>query len=374
MIVCIAQEKVKATMSTKVVEVSKLINGDVLAYPVVDANGKLLLSDGTVLTDSLIEHISKTKSEASVVVKNTEQNNPYDKMTRELAVGDFDRSRIAHSISVVMKDIYGLKINDRRYEYMSEAIKTSANGIISASNNSGNGIDIYSQGNILFDEYLHNHSVNVSIVSMAIAAAGGMTDDDVFAVGKSAALHDIGKKLVPQNIINKNGALTSEEFDAVKQHTEVGYRILMHCGPRFFHAAVAAKQHHERFDGSGYPAGLSGSEIAAFSKIISMADVYDALTSNRCYKKAYLPHDAYEYIIGNSGSQFDPEVVNWFMKAVAIYPVGLNVVLNTGQRGVVIGSLSQARHRPIVRVDNQDIYLCSADKQHIFIQEILWKI
>ena len=126
-------------------------------------------------------------------------------------------------------------------------------------------------------------------------------------------MHDIGKVGIPDAILNKPGKLTAQEFDVMKTHSELGYEMLnVSKRPLLKAAAIVAHQHHEKFDGSGYPRGLKGDDIHVFGRITAIADVFDALGSDRCYKRAWVDTDIFQFIRELSGSQFDPQIVDIF--------------------------------------------------------------
>lgn len=162
------------------------------------------------------------------------------------------------------------------------------------------------------------HIRRVSEYSRALAKAMGYTDAETENLRLASIMHDIGKLLVPSEILEKPARLTDEEFAEIKKHTTYGGQLLDHVeGDVMVLAREVALQHHERADGKGYPAGLSGDDVSLAGRIVAVADVYDALTSRRSYKDAWKPSDAYDEILRCSGTQFDPEVVDAFVR---VYP------------------------------------------------------
>ncbi|MBL0386613.1 HD-GYP domain-containing protein [Tumebacillus sp. ITR2] len=219
------------------------------------------------------------------------------------------------------------------------------------------------------DNYLYSHSVNVGIYSAALGLALGLKHDQLLDLGIGAMLHDIGKTQIPMEILMKPGKLTPEEFAIMKEHTTIGYNMLREHPDIPLIAAHCALQHHERLDGSGYPRGLKADEIHLYGQIVGIADVYDALTSHRVYRKAFLPHEALEMLFASSNG-FDHELIRKFRDNVALYPIGLTVVLNTGERAVVVDINTKFPHRPILRVlqneDGEDIPTREIDlSQHL---------
>ncbi len=165
------------------------------------------------------------------------------------------------------------------------------------------------------DEYTKGHSQRVSDYSVAIATELGMDKQDIEGIRYIALLHDIGKIGVPDNILNKAGRLTNEEFSIMKMHTVAGGEILKDIDA-IKDLAVGAKYHHERYDGKGYPEGLKGEEIPYVARIICVADAYDAMTSNRVYRKRLSAEDVAKEIEKCSGSQFDPVIAETFLKLI----------------------------------------------------------
>jgi HD-GYP domain-containing protein (c-di-GMP phosphodiesterase class II) len=202
----------------------------------------------------------------------------------------------------------------------------------------------------LSDGELYHHSVNVTLFALAVGMGMGMPRDQLIELGMGSLLHDVGKLRVPETILKKPGRLTEEEFEYIKLHTAYGYELLSVVPDLPKASARVALQHHERFDGSGYPRGLVGEEIHLYSRITGAVDVYEALTANRVYRCAYLPHQAYELLLGGGGSQFDPAVIDSFVSTIAIYPVGMTLLLSNGYRAVVTRSPKRQTQRPVVRI------------------------
>ena len=162
------------------------------------------------------------------------------------------------------------------------------------------------------DPHTHEHIIRVQRYAVAIALQMGLIGDDLEAVSTGALLHDIGKLGIPENVLLKRGLLSTREYDEVKKHPEIGATIL---GPVKFPWPVLAvvRHHHEKWDGSGYPDGLQGEKIPLAARIMAVADVYDALTSDRSYREAWTHDRAVEWIKGEAGRHFDPKVVKAFL-------------------------------------------------------------
>jgi len=200
-----------------------------------------------------------------------------------------------------------------------------------------------------YDDYTYIHSLNVTIYSIAIALSLGFNDSQITELAISALLHDIGKTLIPKEIINKPDKLTEAEYEIVKRHSMDAAKILAKKRASYT-ICDAVLSHHEKYDGTGYPYGLMGNKIPINGRIIAVADVYDALTSNRTYRKPYYTNEAIEYLIGSSGSHFDPAIVKAFLTKVTPYPVGMCVTLSDGRSCVVVKTNKNFPLRPTVKI------------------------
>lgn len=165
------------------------------------------------------------------------------------------------------------------------------------------------------------HTRRISELSRALAGLAGLSDEEVETLRYASPLHDVGKIGIPDQILLKPGKLEPDEFDVMKQHTVIGGKILSEAGryPLLEAGRVIALQHHEKWDGSGYPLGLSGEQIHIFARIVSIVDVFDALTSERPYKKAFPLEKAQAIMIKGLGSFFDPHLLELFMGHIYLF-------------------------------------------------------
>jgi HD-GYP domain-containing protein (c-di-GMP phosphodiesterase class II) len=175
-------------------------------------------------------------------------------------------------------------------------------------------------------------------------------EDRLSTLGVGLLLHDIGKLSVPGEILRKAGPLTDDEWQAVRAHPTLGFQILRKAEGISPLARAVVRSHHERWNGAGYPDGQVGQQIHQFARIAAVADVFDALTSDRYYRRALSLHEGYDYVVSRSGFDFDPEVVDVFQSLVAPFPPGTPVVLSDGHCGVVVEAKQHAVKTPIVRI------------------------
>ncbi len=186
-----------------------------------------------------------------------------------------------------------------------------------------------------YDEYTSYHSVNVLILSLALASMLPLDRSALMILGTGALLHDLGKVTIPTSIVNKAGPLSSAEWEIMRHHPVVGADILI--GQPGVHplSVVVAYEHHARYDLKGYPTIMEKRGISLFSRIVEIADVYDAMTSDRPYQKAKDPHTAIRYLVKNRGTVFDPLMVKVFVDMLGFFPVGTLVRIATGETGIV---------------------------------------
>jgi putative nucleotidyltransferase with HDIG domain len=200
------------------------------------------------------------------------------------------------------------------------------------------------------DDHTYQHSVAVSVLMIALGKQLGMEGDKLKSLGMAGMLHDIGKMLVPGEILNKPGKLTPTEFDIIKTHTQHGWEILKACDDVDDITLDVCLHHHERIDGTGYPEQLSGEAISLFSRMAAVCDVYDGMTSDSCYKKAISPAEAIRKMAELQSKYFDQTVFHAFVKAVGIYPTGTLVKLKSGRLAVVAEQSTKSLTTPIVKV------------------------
>lgn len=226
----------------------------------------------------------------------------------------------------------------------------------------------------VFDDCTYNHSLGVAIISIAIGGEMNLSEKQLITLCTAALLHDIGKIRIPIEIIEKRGPLTPEEFKLMKRHPVYGAEFLRKLGFVSRNIYDAVLYHHEKVDGSGYPDHLKDTEIPILSRIIAVADVYDALTAKRPYRNPAKPQEAIEYIMGGCGSSFDYDVVQAFLRRVSPYPMGYRVMLFDGQYAIVTKENPSNPLRPCIRLLNnpmEEIDLSSRlDAQSLVIKEL----
>jgi HD-GYP domain-containing protein (c-di-GMP phosphodiesterase class II) len=225
------------------------------------------------------------------------------------------------------------------------------------------------------DQYTHRHSVNVTALGLLLGRAYWRTegwvdyrgerrwdriDERLAKLGMGLLLHDIGKMVVPSEVLNKPGKLDAEEWELMQSHPDAGVALLDSATVSPLVRSVV-RDHHERYDGSGYPRGIAGDHIGEFPRLAAVADVYDAITSQRPYAAAAPAHVGVKVIAEGGGRAFDPALVGVFRRIVMPYPVGTEVRLPDGRIGVVATADQDRPHEPLVRVDGSEVHVDLGD-------------
>ncbi|WP_242652629.1 HD-GYP domain-containing protein [Desulfofarcimen acetoxidans] len=319
--------------------------GQKVGKPVINGSGQVLLNRGVILTRNYIDKLYRLGI-VSLYID--------DGLLPDIEVNDIisDKTRI-DTIKHV-KDIMTTH-NEGQSKRCGASILASKktlslvydiiDQLLDNNNLIVNLIDIRTM-----DDYTYAHSVNVCVLSVLTGISMGMVRSQLVQLAIGALFHDIGKMLVPLSILNKPAKLTPQEFEEIKLHPGNGFNILSNDTNISRNSALIAQQHHERYNGEGYPGGLEGEAIHLFSQIVGMVDMYDALTADRIYRKGVPPQEVYEMILGSGDCLFKQEIINQFLKNIAAYPAGTVVKLSTGEIAIVIETLPGYTQYPKVRI------------------------
>ncbi|MEA4804705.1 HD-GYP domain-containing protein [Acetobacterium wieringae] len=336
----------------------------VVASDLFGDRGELVLPRKTVLNIELIHKIHKFKCNGLFIEEEQIQSIPI--------VKTIDSSLRTKTVNGI-KEIFICKENNQpvqkeQFTEMEDQVETIVDVILRNKEMMLNMVDLK-----VFDDYTYFHSVNVAVLSIGLGTAMGLDKTDLCNLGFGALLHDIGKVFVPKDILHKQGPLTDIEFSEMKKHSFLGFEYLASEYVGSVGAQAGILDHHEKFSGGGYPNNAKGDKISLYGRIISIADVYDALTSDRPYRKGLLPSEAIEYIMGGTGNLFDPELVRVFVRKIAPYPVGTTVKLSNGLSGIVTDNFESFCMRPNIRIFKNGDYeikpfdICLADRQALNI-------
>jgi len=200
------------------------------------------------------------------------------------------------------------------------------------------------------DNYTFLHSLSVGALLMNFTRAAHLKPGDMVLVGTGGMLHDIGKTMVPDRILNKPGTLTPDELTTMQMHVQHGRNILSEARDITQTSFDVVAQHHERYDGSGYPLKLKGEEMSVYGQMASIVDVYDAMTSDRVYRMGMDPTLAVRKMFEWSRAHFDPKLIQLFVRTIGIYPVGSLVMLESKRIAIILNQDGRDLTRPVVRV------------------------
>ena len=323
------------------VTINSLKEGMVIAKPILGNNGEILLHSGVVLREPYIIRL-KEMGFPGIYIEDT--------LSKDINVSDLIDPNLRSNCIKAIKDLYtdlinGKLISEKIVKEIGMLLDEVIDNILNNSELIVNIIDLKS-----YDDYTYSHSVNVCILSLSIGCVMGLSKSILFKLGMAALMHDLGKVFIPKEILNKTGELSRNEYEIIKSHPYKGYQVLKenHLFP--YYSCIGVLHHHERYNGTGYPNELTGTDISLLGRIITVADVYDALTSDRPYRKAMFPSEAIEYIMGGGGTLFDPDITRIFTRIVAPYPIGTCVILSNNDIGIVVKNYTDCCMRPLIRI------------------------
>lgn len=219
------------------------------------------------------------------------------------------------------------------------------------------------------EQYLYEHSIAVGLLSFILAQWLQMPEKEWMQVALAGTLVDIGKTKIDPQILWKPGKLTAEEFEEMKRHTVYGYQMIREATGLNEGVALAALQHHEREDGSGYPLGLTGQKLHLYSKVVAVADVYHAMCSNRIHQEATSPYLVVEQLLRDSFGKLDPRIVHTFVNGITRFSVGTVVKLSDGRVGKIVFTDQNHPTRPLIETSSGIVNLMEA--KDLFIRQVM---
>lgn len=322
----------------RVVSINEVDPGMVIGRTIYSADGRVLLANGVRLTPELIDRLNQIGVLALYI---------YDDNLKDIQIEDVVSEKTRADAIKITKDVMKtVKINPSfDLKKVLDAVDNIVDELIRNRHMAINLIDLRAKS-----EYLFGHSVNVAVLSILTGIAMEYNQLKLRALAAGAILHDIGKSGIDEKIIKKVKALTDQEKLIMKQHTTAGFEILRKIGGFSLLSAHVALEHHEMYDGSGYPRGMAGIEICEFARVVSIADVYDKMTTDSEGHRRLPPFQAVEIIAANKGKLYDPEVVDKFIGIIAVFPAGSEVMLNTGEKAVVVKTFKDRPTKPNIRV------------------------
>ena len=338
----------------------ELLTSDmVLARPVYHLNS-ILLKVGTSHLERFISSLSKLGITHLYVT---------DRLSEDIVLEDtINQETRLHCKQVLFSTINALSsqgvlktdlLSESTDEILDEILKNTS--VLASMNEIGTS-----------DDSTFNHSINVAIYSLLVAKQLNYPRVRAKKLAMGLLLHDIGKTMVNQKILYKPSRLTKAEYEHVKTHTVLGYEVLKKNDSLTELSRIVALSHHERLDGSGYPNRIKGKEIHEFVRIASIVDIYDALTSERCYHKKRTIYEAVASLKDEAVGKLDAGLVSTFIKCIAIYPNGTMVRLSDGSTGIVKNQNPDLPYRPVVRIisDPLDRPIVAQDIDLAVVREI----
>ncbi len=320
-----------------------------LAYDVYDSSGRTLAGHNLVLTENYINRLQEY-GVSGVCIDD------------ELSEGIEGESAISPMLRIRGIDC----IKTSNIDGCKAVAKQIVEELLAKKDISLDMMDLRS-----YDDYTYAHSVNVAVLCCVIGTGMNMNALQLENLVMAAILHDLGKLSIPMEILNKPDRLTQEEYQIMKSHSTRSYELIKDRQDLSAFVKVAVLEHHENVDGSGYPKGLEGSEQSLYTKILHVADVYDALISRRPYKDPYSVHEAVEYLMGGCGILFDRDVVTALLNCVSFYPRGSEPILSDGRKGIIYENGGVHNLRPIIRLEDKSLLdLARASNINLTIRDI----
>lgn len=347
----------------KFMRTRQLVPGMRIDQTVVDRMGRNLIVKGAELDDYIIDSLIKLGIMTVYIQDGEYDEDDPDKVLTPIAQKQVERLRTADRSKVTLSDSVRKRVSEGiQYIYNN----ADSSEIVSATNNiAGELMSVISQNNAVAidinalktsDEYTFKHSVDVATISMVLAKQQGLSRKDIYEIGVSGLLHDVGKTKIPNEILNKPGRLDDEEFAIMKQHSVYGYQMIKDR-PEFNNGiCLGVLQHHEKINGKGYPLGFDANKICPYAKILTVADIYDALVTERPYKSAFTQKDAIEMIMSMT-DELDLNAMKSFLESMILYPVDSLVTLSNGERARVVKNNPNYILRPtVVAVESGKVY------------------
>lgn len=346
-------------------EISALPLGKRLAQEVYDLDGNLLINKGTVLEEFHLRNLIQRGHEYVYIQKNGADliisTVPDDESDREERLAEAFTASVENMRQMMAKASLGHMITPDEVE---ECFNLVYDEVLNTAN-------VIKQLQYLRskDEYTLQHSIAVGVMSIKIGQTIKMDDDDLRSLGIAGLMHDIGKAKISPNIINKPAALNEVEFREIQKHPIYGYQIVNEMKFKNNNIALAVLHHHELQDGSGYPRGLQGDRINHFARIISVADVFDALTSDRVYRPRMPLLQAAEIIIKDCCGRLDTFSSRLLLSYIMDITIGEKVILSSGEEATIILRNEVHPTRPLVKVGER--FLDLNRKHDVYIKEFV---
>lgn len=341
-----------------------LQEGMIIDQVIMDRTGRILIARKTMLDQFLIDAIKKMGVPGIYIREGEEEPETPEELVITPAVQEtINKFKVADRAKVELSESVRTRVGQGIQYIFSET--SSPNFTSTAENVTSSLLDAILESDAVAlnidalkvsDEYTFKHSVDVATIAMIIAKKANMPEEDIRKIGVAGLLHDVGKSMIPNEVLNKAGKLTEEEFQIMKKHPLYGYSILIEKNELPPEVLLGVLHHHEKINGRGYPQRLMGEQISPYAKIIAIADVYDALVTERPYKKAFSQQDALEMIMAMT-EELDISYMRHFIDSIILYPVDTVVLLSNGERAKVVKNTPHYPLRPkVVGIKSGKVY------------------
>lgn len=342
----------------KYVETKSLQSGMRTKKHVVDGEGRTIVPNGTILDDFMIKNLPRLGVTGAYICTD-EEDEPenlsffedvvseevqeiiekhYIPDEAKVSLSESVKERVCHGIHYMFQNTENPKVQETADDITLELMRAvnECNSVV---------VDV---GLLkVSDEYTFKHSVDVAVIAMVLGKKMELSEKRIYELGLTGLLHDLGKAKIDKSILNKPARLSTDEFNEMKRHPLIAYELLQNSDIHSEEVKMGVLQHHEKMDGSGYPYGLKRKEIGLYARIIAVADIFDALVTERAYKPAYSKRDAVEMLLAMTG-ELDVSVMRSFMRSVVLYPVDSIVKLSNGEFAKVVANDPHAILRPTV--------------------------
>jgi len=347
-------------------------SGMIVATDIYTQNNQLIITKGTTLDDRTITRLRFYNIYGLLVYKGEMltaeiKEESYIEMLRNTPEFKKFNHTYVNTISNVEDNFNSLLRSEDEIDV--DKLLADTDRILKEGRNGAHVLEML-HGIRNYDDLTYVHSLNVSLICNVFAGWLKMSEEDTKVLTLAGLLHDIGKMLIPKEIITKAGHLTKEEFDIVKTHSIKGYQALKDYSIDI-RIKYVALMHHERCDGSGYPNGFVVEQIEDFARIVAIADVYDAMTSKRRYRNAMCPFDVVEEFERDGFLKFDPRYLMTFLERIVLSYLHNIVRLNDGREGEVVMINKLSLSRPIVRIGEEFVDLSVSKNHKLSIKAII---
>lgn len=350
----------------RLAQVSHQLIGNQLTEPVFTEHGSMLLQKGTVVNNAIIEKLLSHNVNVVHVIDKTLKGIVHQPIIPKPQMAIAVQKVKDVFQDVLNQDHLGVKavIPQEHFALVKEVVSMLLD-IIEKSENI-----LYSVVELIgIDSYTHRHNVNVAVLSILTAKAMGYKKHEMRDIALGALLHDIGKARINQEIIQKPSRLNDEERSLVEQHPVLGYKLIEHIESLPYLSKQIVYLHHEKLDGSGYPLGLKGIEIPEYVQIVTVCDMYDAMTTNRIYREKMPNYQALDILMAECIFKISAHILKKLVGTIQMFPPGTGVVLSDERVGIVASYKSYNPSRPRVRILNLDAIVHHLDVVEVDLEK-----